>query len=322
MDLATTPVRLPSAPPPRDAQDVLLERFERAIHLPAYLASCGYRVARDHTSPERIAMRHPHDGSVLVVSKDPWRRKWSYHRLGEPSNPHTVADFIRTVQGLGCRACTELLVACVDERRRDIPEAHRYRESERHMSPELEYACAAHLGAMEKRRRAGQLLERVGVAPGTLDEWRFGAVRNDADVLRMVGDLREEIAASRYRATDQRLVLVERLIDAVAYERRHGKQHACYIATGDVLNEHKSRQVAHLLAEVRPGLEVVLGYGRDRSGQTLAREVQALAPMVRMHRQPPDFGARWSDQMQLEMRHQRTIGRSRCVARGLERGLG
>jgi len=130
------------------------------------------------------------------------------------------------------------------------------------------------------------------------------------------------LSPSRYKATDRKLVLVERPIDAVAFEARHGRQEACYIATGSALDPERKRRLAHVLAEAR-GVEVVLAYGRDRRGEELAAEVQALAPLSRFERRGPDIAVRWADQMQLEARHARSLGRiGSGRGAGTDRGLG
>jgi hypothetical protein len=108
---------------------------------------------------------------------------------------------------------------------------------------------------------------------------------------------------SKYRPGDKAIVLVERPIDAIAYERAHGKQQVCYVATGSDPGPDERRKLAHLLAEIPTGTRLVLGYGRDEAGRRLATEVQALAPSVSMERRAPELGARWADQLQLERRH-------------------
>src|SRR5207302_3830332 len=136
--------------------------------------------------------------------------------------------------------------------------------------------------------------DRLGVQRGTLDEWRFGAVKRDADVTRLVVEP-SELWASKYRPADKAVVLVERPIDAIAYERAHGRQAVCYLATGTKPEDEQRRKLAHILAEVPGGPSVVLAFGRDDAGRRMAAEVQALAPLVRMERHAPQLGARWAD---------------------------
>lgn len=111
-------------------------------------------------------------------------------------------------------------------------------------------------------------------------------------------------------------MLIERPLDAIAYERAHGRQQVRYLATGTKPDDEQRRKLAHVLAAVPAGTSVVLAFGRDDAGRRIAAEVQALAPRVRMERHAPELGARWADQMQLERRHALSIRR---VGSGLER---
>src|SRR5207245_92370 len=112
-----------------------------------------------------------------------------------------------------------------------------------------------------------------------------------------------------YRATDRQVVLVERPIDAIAYERSHGNQQACYIYTGDNPSGDSKRKIAHLLADLPDGMKVVVALGRDRRGDELASQLTKLAAALQMQRQKPQLGSRWADQMQMEHRHRRSLQR-------------
>src|SRR5262249_15703199 len=104
-------------------------------------------------------------------------------------------------------------------------------------------------------------------------------------------------------------VLVERPIDALAYEQRHGKQQSCYIYTGDNPSGDSKRKIAHLLADLPDGMKVVVALGRDRRGDELATQLGKLAPSLQMERHKPELGARWADHMQIEHRHRRSLQR-------------
>ena len=162
---------------------------------------------------------------------------------------------------------------------------------------------------MTAARNAVRVLERFGVARHEYDAWRFGPVRSDADVARVISEP-QGLAASRFRPTDKRLVFTERPIDAIAYERAKGNQLACYMYTGSQLDPDTLRKVAHVIAEVPAGMTVVLAFGRDEGeGQAMAEQIRQLAPSLRMERDHPELGARWADQMQLERRHARSFQR-------------
>jgi hypothetical protein len=245
-------------------------------------------------------------GERLLLDKDVERGGWSYVSASNQTHRGSVVDFVTRHDGVSRKACLERLIACCDERGRGSAEATRYRAVLRAMPEDLARATREHEEAKRNELAANMTLDRMGVARGTLDEWRFGSARRVADVSTLINEPKA-LWASKYRAGDKAIVLVERPIDAIAYERSHGRQSVCYFATGSRPDEEQRRRLAHVLAEVPGGTRVVLAYGRDDEGRKLAAEVQALAPLARMERHAPDFGARWSDQMQLERRHALSI---------------
>ena len=293
-----------------DSHEMLVARFERALDLPAYLESRGFRLAETgNQSREHIAMEGPR-GETLLLQKDATRNVWTYTDPESPGERGTAVTFLERHEGLDRQASLELVIACVDERRRDVPAAVQYREHLRAMPDDLRQARADHLAEVERNRDANKGLECLGVDPRAFDAWRFGTVRSRDDVGNLVAEPKPgALWASKYRATDRVVVFVERPIDAVAYERRHGGQEACYIATGGSLDAERSRRLSHLLAEAKGEMRVVIGYGNGHRGEEMAGQLRALSPMLPMERQGPEFGARWAEQMQLEARHARSLGR-------------
>jgi hypothetical protein len=296
--------------PPREAvvepKNPVLERFERAVDLPMYLGYRGFRLV-DEQDPSRVAMADPRTGDVFDVRKDLESGAWSFSSRRDKLDRGTLTDFLVARDGLGPAACLERMVALANPLVRD-PEGHRYRQFEHGQAPEIRRAIDSHVGALQAEKTALERLERLGVGRGTLDEWRFGKVRSDDDLAKVVSDP-VDLWASKYRASDRKLVLVERPIDAMAYEKSRGSQTCCYLAVGGNLSDTQKKKLGHLLCEV-PCDKVVLAFGRDEVGRRLAQEVQALAPSLRMERESPAFGARWSDQMLMEQRHARSMKRS------------
>jgi hypothetical protein len=288
-----------------EPKNPVLERFERAVDLPMYLGYRGFRLVVEQ-DPSRLAMTDPRTGDVLDVRKDVESGAWSFTNRRDTHDRGTLTDFLVARDGLSPAACLERMVALANPLVRDA-EGHRYRQFEHGQAPELRRAIDEHVGALQAEKTALQRLERLGVARGTLDEWRFGKVRTDNDLAKVVSDP-ADLWASKYRASDQKLVIVERPLDAMAYEKARGNQSCCYLAVGGNLSETQKKKLAHLLCEV-PCNKVVLAFGRDEVGRRLAQEVQALAPSLRMERESPAFGARWSDQMQMEQRHARSMKR-------------
>jgi hypothetical protein len=149
----------------------------------------------------------------------------------------------------------------------------------------LHRAVAHHVAAVTLERDAERDLERLGVVRGTFDGWRFGpasTVLHDPD----------DLGHSRYRKGDRAMVFVERPIDAVAYERAHGKQHATCIYTGDNPSAEAKRKIAHILADAPPEPTVVAAFGKDRRGAALADELADLSRHRTFERRTPQFGNR------------------------------
>jgi hypothetical protein len=300
----------------------LLERFEKVVDMPAFLSSRGFAASVPEPDRDHIAMTAP-NGTVLRLQRCPGRGTWTYTNAASPADRGSLVSFLERHQGLDKRAALELLIACADERRRDVALAVAYRHHLREKPADLRRAEAAYDDRFRCQREASRMLERLGVEAASFDAWRFGALRGADDVARLLAEpVPGTLVPSRYRTSDRKLVLVERPIDAVAYEARHGRQEACYIATGGSLDGERKRRLAHVLAEAR-GLDVVVAYGRDRRGEELAAEIQRLAPMSRLERRGPDLAARWADQMQLEARHARSLGGlGQGRGRSFERNLG
>lgn len=297
-----------------DVQEELLQRFAKVVDLPAYLSSRGFALSEQQGAGQ-ISMTSRSTGETLRLQKDVERDGWGYVNIRDPSDRGNVADFIARREGLARAACIDRLAACCDRRGRGSVEARRYRAFLRAVPEDLARAIREHEHTQLEALSATRTLDRLGVQSGTLDGWRFGVVKREADVTRFVSEP-AELWASKYRPGDRAVVLVERPLDAVAYERAYGRQQACYLATGTKPDDEQRRKLAHVLAEVPGGTSVVLAFGRDDAGRRMAAEVQALAPLVRMERHAPELGARWADHMQLERRHALSMRR---VGAGFER---
>jgi Toprim-like len=297
-----------------DVQEELLQRFAKMIELPAFMGQQGFELAK-HPEPGRLSMTRPSTGETLLLDKDVERGGWSYVNPSNPTDRGSVVDFVTRRDGVSRKECLDRLLACCDERGRGSAEATRYRAFLGAVPEDLARATRDHEQTKRAELAVTKMLERLGVARGTLDEWRFGGVKRDADVTALITEP-QALWASKYRPGDKAVVLVERPIDAIAYERAHGRQGVCYLATGSKPSDEQRRKLAHVLAEVPDGARVVLAYGRDDAGRKLAAEVQSLVPLARMERHAPELGARWADQMQLERRHALSL---RKVGPALER---
>jgi hypothetical protein len=278
----------------------LIERLEKQIDLPVWLVAQGFHLSPAQTDLTQLAMTDRY-GDTLLLRKDLDRGTWTYATEREPSERGTIVDLMVRRDSVTLDDCVNRMAACLD-RSNGSREPAAYREAFRDSENILHRAEARHVAAVKVDRDAARDLERLGVERGTLDEWRFGRA---STVLRDPTTLEH----SRYRSSDRAMVFVERPIDAVAYERAHGKQHACYVYTGDNPDPETKRKIAHLLADAPENLKVVLAFARDRRGVGLGEQVAELAGHRRSERQPPEFGSRWADQMQIEERHRNSLPR-------------
>lgn len=283
-----------------------LDRLEPQIDLPAWLMARGFAITSSDSDPTHVAMTSP-SLDVYHLRKDLERGTWSYVNTSNQAERGTVVDFMVRHDGATLATCVDRLAGCVSSSRLS-PEGITYQQTARQRGEALDRLVSRHVTAIQAERSALRQLEHLGVDRSTYDEWRFGPVRSENDVAALLKDP-PALAHSRYRASDRQVVLVERPLDALAYERRHGRQQACYIYTGDNPSGDSKRKIAHLLADLPEGMTVVLALGRDRRGDELAGQLAKIAPGLRIERQKPELGSRWADQMQMEHRHRRSLQR-------------
>jgi hypothetical protein len=79
--------------------------------------------------------------------------------------------------------------------------------------------------------------------------------------------------------TDERLVFLERPLDALAYEQLHARGRTAYVALGTSVGPDTRSWAIEVAAQWRrehPGTEIVVAFGRDRLGQQLANAASDL----------------------------------------------
>lgn len=290
-------------------QDDLLARFSKQIDLPAYLGQLGYEIAAGSHNPTYVAMADKGSKEILFLRKAPDQGGWVYQNANDPRDHGSIVEYLDRHERLSRAAGLERIIACVDPRRRDVPEAVNYRAYLHEKPQALRDAEARHDRANRDRSDALKELARVGIQPSTLPEWRLGSWQGGSAAVAQILDEPSHLWTSRYKPTDTKLIIAERPIDALSYGQTRREEHACYLAVGGELTPTRKKQLAHLLADLPPGMSVVLAFGRDRAGRQLANELQSLAPLIRMDRAAPDLGSRWNDQLQLEGRHARSLQR-------------
>lgn len=294
----------------------LLNRYERNIDLPAYLQSRGYSLQPSPPDHRFIQMADP-TGHPIILAKSPDTGGWAYANPADPADRGTLADYLHRHEGLTPSAALTRVTACLDASRRDVPEAITYRTALSRKPEPLRRAEHEHDVVIANRGAATKALARAGLAPDSIDESRLGPIRGLADYARLTSEpLSGELWASRYKETDRRVVIAERPIDAIGSAQHRRDKDASCLAVGATLDSAQRRRLAHVLAELPPGVSVVLAFGNSAHGRDLAAQVQALAPMVKMDHAPPALPGRWGDHLQLHQRHQADLTRRAAPALG------
>ena len=151
-----------------EATNALLERFEKAIDMPAYLSSRGFVASHQDAGAEYVAMASP-NGDVLRLTKDVDRGVWTYVNPASPADRGSVVSYLERHEGLDKKAALDRLIACADERGRERGVAAGYHFHLRNKPDDLRRAEAAHIEGATRRREAARMLDRLGVAAASFD---------------------------------------------------------------------------------------------------------------------------------------------------------
>lgn len=313
----------PSNAMSKDLSDQLIERFNKAIDLPAYLTHRGYWfdeavVAGGHTTSLLMVQADPAvRPSRLYVAKDPESGTWTYSN--DPLNPRrTIVDYLVRHEDLSRAEALQRIVHCVDRRSDGVVwEASNYQFHVREKSQSQRQAEVEHHRFVQQQRQVLAELARIGIQSAQYriahegcdvgePSHRFPPVKCVAHVAGLAEEP-QQLWRSAYARTDQRVVLVERPVDAISYSQRHKDPNACYLAVGSRLTAERQRELGALLSQMPKGMSVVAAFGRDQGGRQLLEQLRSVTPGLQMTRAEPQFGSTWSNQMQLEARHRRSM---------------
>lgn len=288
----------------------LLARYGRNVDLPAYLQSRGYQLAPDSPTDGRsIRMADP-TGHPITLAKALDNSCWTYANPADAADRGTIGDYLQRHEGLTVPQALTRVTACTDATRREVPEAIAYRAALVRKPEPLRRAEHAHDVLSANRGAAVRALSRAGLSTQSIDEARLGPIKGLNDFARVTCEpLAGELWASRYKPTDRTLVISERPIDALGFSQHRRDSHAACLAVGSLLDSEQRRRLAHVLGAVPPGISVVLATANTSRGRQLADEIQALAPMLKMDRQPPSLPGRWGEHLQLTRSHEAALAR-------------
>jgi hypothetical protein len=289
-------------------REQMIAGVEKHFDLPAFLASRGFIVPNGARDPRFVEMVQRSSGETLLLMKDLASGAWSYQNAHHPEDHGRASHYLEAHDRLTRDKSLDKLIALSTDRSFG-EEALAYRRARSEKAPALREQELRHTISLYQERSTKRLLDASGVDAEQLEGGRFGRCRTPSDLDRLVGEPRR-IEMSAFKRTDEKVVLIERPLDAIGYERVRGGDRACYLYTGSTLTPEKLRDLAQVIADIPAGSKIVLAFGRDEQGRELADRVQALGPNVKMNREPPELGARWADQMQIEQKHLRSLRRS------------
>jgi hypothetical protein len=292
-----------------DIREKMIASFEKTFDLPAFLAARGFVVPGGERDPRHVEMVLFSTGETLLLRKDLDSGAWSYQNAHHPEDRGRASHYFEAHDRLSRDESLDHLIALATERNLS-EEAVAYRRTCREKPQSLREMEARHVVGVNQEKSAQTVLRAYGVEPQQVESGRFGQLWTPSDLDRLVRDP-QRLGASAYRPTDTTIVLTERPLDAIGYERAKGDGNAYYLYTGSTLSPNKVREIAQVFAELPASMKVVLAFGRDEGGRDLAARVQGLAPSTKMERETPGFGARWADQMQIEQRHAASSQRGR-----------
>lgn len=284
----------------RETRAALLEQLEKQIDFPAWLIAQKFHLSPVQKDPQKLAFADRY-GEVLFLTRNLDTNRWTYQTDTDPVQRGTLVDLMVRRDGLTPDQCVNRMVACLDPSRRSGEPAD-YRDALADRDNTLRHAVSRHVATVTAERAAERDLEHLGVERGTYDSWRFRAA---SEVLKDP----KQLAHSRYRPGDRAMVFVERPIDAVAYERVHGKQRATYVYTGDHPTAEEKRKIGPIIASAPAELTIVAAVSKSSRGAALAEQIAELAGQRPVERRTPEFGSRWADQMQIEQRQRDSLAR-------------
>ena len=293
--------------------DQELEQFKTGVNLSEFAAARGYALDRRESSRNSAVMRHPGGDKIVIARHE--GGSWVYFSVRDDGDNGTVIDFLQHRDGGSLGEVRKTLRAWSGSARPTVPE----RTFVRDLFP-ISRDRAAVLAAWERARACIALpyLTSRGLGPDVLSLPIFvGGLRVDdrsnalfphfdreglcgfeiknRDFTGFAAGGVKGLWYSKARASDARLVLTERAIDALSFHVLQGDDRTRYMSTGGSLNPQQPALIRGAMEKLPPGGVVLLAFDNDEGGEKLTEEVQALAPSGRdVRRVLPEGGKDWN----------------------------
>lgn len=294
-----------------------LDHFKRAVNLTELAVSLGYRLdASARFARGSVAMRNEATDDKVIIRRDV-DGHWTYFSVRDDRDNGSVIDFLQRRRALTLAGVRKELRSWLHEDRpRPAPSLYRpglAASSRDEAAVARSYAAAAH-------GDNPYLLSR-GLRRETLRDPRFaGTYRSDRrgnvlfphldprDTTRVVGyevknssftsfasGGRKTFWISGLRPDDNRLVIVEGVIDALSYHQLFPDPRTRYLSTAGSVGSPQLALVAEAIASIRNPTEVVVATDSDPAGEKLHRLIQEAAGTIRLNRHASPVPKDWND---------------------------
>lgn len=273
--------------------DAELEKFKTEINLSEVAASQGYRLARNESSRNSAAMRHPNGDKIIIARGSD--NHWIYFSVRDDADSGSIIDFLQKRQGgnLGhIRRELRRWFSHTSQRPRPEDYAHQVEPSSKdrqaiirafgamNTAEDHPYLASRAIGKelLTDVRFIGRVfMDRHGAAifPHEDEQGLCGYEMKNVDFTGFPAGSEKGLWCSSQQPDDVRLVLCESGIDAISYHALHPDPLTRYASTGGGWSD-KTRALLVGVAQELPGGEIILAFDNDEQGRKYEAEAQQL----------------------------------------------
>jgi hypothetical protein len=311
-------------------RDNELEQFKCQINLVEFAQSLGYQVDRRESSQNSKVMRHNNGDKIVVATSQ--NGHGIYFSVRDDRDNGSIIDFVQKRTGASLGQIRKTLRPWIGGPG-VLPPRPRQPEPKPPPSSSDRQQILLAYSQTEPVRHHAYLVSR-GIADSTLADPRFaGMVRQDTrgnavfphhDNEGVAGYELKNRGFTGYAAGGtkalwhstnlekaKQIVIVESAIDALSHAQLHPNSETAYVSMGGQLSDHQRGLLRRVFDRaVNREAEIVIATDNDLAGESLAWEIQNLAPAnSRISRSVP-FQKDWNDDLQHNQQNFRTILRS------------
>lgn len=301
--------------------DIELDTFKIHINLTEYAVTRGYRILRNETSRNSVAMKNTSTNDKIIITRDT-DDHWVYFTVGKQKDNGSIVDFVQNKEGGGNlgrvrqilrqwaklptheRPRSNLFMARIEKCTRDrqalIKILVGLQVAEKH-----DYLTRRAIGKeiLTDTRFIGRIYgnsQGAAVFPYEDEYGLCGLEQCNRNFKGFVPGSIKGLWRSNTVQTDTHLVFCESVIDALSYHVLYPHQKTRYMACGGGWSQ-KTRQLLGKATEKHPGQSVVLAFDRDPQGMVYEAEAKNLLsdfPNIEVIVKYPAFGKDWNEELQ------------------------